>query len=387
MTEEQINNLKKGETLEVTQPDGTVIIIEGNPCVRCGKNIVGEIVEVDEGAFHPGCFTCAECGCNLLEEEDYCEDDGEVFCSDCYKNLCGPRCYYCKQPIEDTAIEFNNRKYHPNHFGCFVCKAALKGKPYKDIGGEPYCQECARKKVEQEKQKDLCFKCGEPIIGDYIIVNGMKCHPEHFKCAICQSEFTGGSSIEYLGKRYCLACYKKVSASICEKCKKPISGRSVQACGFMYHPECLTCTECDLPLTGVSFLEHDGKPYCNFHYYKLFGQVCEKCGKVVHSGEGVIVGDKTFHKECFVCSQCNKLMDPKKTKIYENNPICVSCYNKLPGDVRYAIEEEEREAKRLEEKRKKEQKKQQKEEAKAAKKKEKEIEAQLKKAKKAEKKK
>ena len=51
---------------------------------------------------------------NRLYVEDYCEDDGEVFCSDCYKDIAGPRCYYCKQVINDTAIQFHNRKYHPH---------------------------------------------------------------------------------------------------------------------------------------------------------------------------------------------------------------------------------------------------------------------------------
>ena len=382
MTQEQIENLKKGETLEITQADGSVIIIEGNPCVRCGKNIMGEIVEVDEGAFHPDCFTCAECECSLLDEEDYCEEDGEVFCSDCFKEIAGPRCYYCKQVISESAIQFHNRKYHPHHFGCFMCKGMLKGKPFKDIDGEPYCPDCSKKKVEMEKAKDLCFKCKQPIVGDFILINGMKCHPEHFTCAICKAEFTGGNSIEYQGKRYCLPCYKKVSASICEKCKRPIDGRSVQACGFLYHPECLACTECNTPLTGNTFFEHDGKPYCNFHYYRLFGEVCESCQEVIKSGEGVQVGGRNYHKKCFKCTTCQKMLDPKKTKVYENNPICLHCYNKLPSDVRWQIEEEEREAERIEEKRKKEEKKQKKEEEKAAKKKEKEIQKQLKKQKK-----
>ncbi|ELP84900.1 LIM domain containing protein unc-97, putative [Entamoeba invadens IP1] len=379
MTEEQIANLKKGETLEIPQADGTVMIIEGNPCTKCNKNIVGEIVDVDEGVFHPACFVCSNCGCSLLDEE-YLEDEGELYCDDCYKECCGPRCYYCKQPIEDQAIQFNNRKYHTNHFGCFVCKTNLKGKQYKDVDGEPYCVDCAKKKEEKEKQKDLCFKCKEPIIGDFILVNGMKCHPFHYQCAICHAEFTGGSSIEFSGKRYCINCYKLVSAMVCEKCKKPIEGRSIQACGYMYHPDCLTCTECDAPLTKSSFFEHEGKPYCEFHFYRMFGDVCAKCGEPVKNNEGVHVGDKCFHHKCFVCSQCSKPMDPKKTKIYDNNPICMSCYNKLPGDVKYEIEEVEREQKRVEEKRKDNVKKQEKMDKKAEKKKEKEMAAQVKKA-------
>ncbi|KAL7718271.1 LIM domain-containing protein unc-97 [Entamoeba marina] len=382
MTEEQINNLKKGETLEIPQPDGTVIIIEGNPCVRCQKNIVGELVETDEGPYHPECFTCAECECDLLQEEDYCEEDGEVYCSDCHTELFEARCYYCKQPIEDTAIQFNNRKYHPHHFGCCQCKLILKGKPYKDIDGEPHCLDCAAKKAEEEKMKDLCFICKEPIIGDYVLVNGMKCHSEHYKCSICNAEFSGGNSIEYLGKRYCLPCYRKVSLTFCEKCKHPIEGRSIQACGFLFHVDCFRCTECDLPLTGSTFFRKDGKPYCNYHFYRLFGKVCEKCGEVIEGDDGYQIKEKFYHKKCFVCSQCNKKLDPKKTKVYEGNPICLSCYNRLPGDVKYALDQEEYEQERIEGKRKRETKKENKEDLKAQKKREKEIKKQLKEAKK-----
>ena len=39
------------------------------------------------------------------------------------------------------------------------------------------------------------------------------------------------------------------------------------------------------------------------------GASCPVCGKTVYFAEEVVAEGKKFHKSCFKCSECNKLLD------------------------------------------------------------------------------
>ena len=39
------------------------------------------------------------------------------------------------------------------------------------------------------------------------------------------------------------------------------------------------------------------------------GASCPVCGKTVYFAEEVVAEGKKFHKRCFKCSECNKLLD------------------------------------------------------------------------------
>ena len=131
------------------------------------------------------------------------EEGGKIYCQEDYLELFGTKCHGCKRPIEDACIRFLDRAYHPNHFVCAECGIGLLGKEYKDDEGDPFCLKCKAIRVRVRATKnDLCARCKKPILGEYIILNGQKIHPEHYRCESCGTEFLGGNAKEYDGKNY-----------------------------------------------------------------------------------------------------------------------------------------------------------------------------------------
>ena len=344
-------------------PDGAKLTFNGPACFACGNEIIGKFYSASGNKYHPECFVCCVCGCEINETTGFGEDqNGKIYCENDFNELNAPRCEVCKRPIVDTCIKIGERVWHPDHFVCTSCGARLRGKPYREDEGFPYCPPC--KELRNKKKAntgELCAQCKKPITGEYIILNGQKIHIEHFRCEICHSEFLGGNFREYENKRICLDCFAKVAKTICFKCKKPIIGRTVTALGNVYHPECFCCTVCGDLFAKGSYYEHDGLPYCFFHYNQLFGKVCCICDKVIASG-AINFAEKFYHEGCFKCHGCNCQLNLKShVSAVDDRPMCTKCFDKLPKEVRDRVIKRKKE----EEKRAKEQKKLEKAEAKA----------------------
>jgi len=73
------------------------------------------------------------------------------------------------------------------------------------------------------------------------------------------------------GVPYCDAHYYKVVGSLCEFCKKPILGKCIVALGKRYHDNHFECTLCHKSLVGLAFKGNEGKPYCHSCEIQLFG--------------------------------------------------------------------------------------------------------------------
>jgi hypothetical protein len=195
----------------------------------------------------------------------------------------------------------------------------------------------------------------------------------------------------------------------------------------VWHPEHFCCAHCHAPFAGSEFFEKDGLPYCEEHYKQLFGRPCSKCdlvrvSSVPHSiigGEirkctfahaltradhhhhhdhdrlvqpvttnGVEALGKTWHREHFMCQNCDVLLDPMgricSSEGYSRSlphtpspgwkvadpcetviifvvirkPLCKKCYLRLPSKMRAQMEKqrmhEAKEAQRLKKEREKE---------------------------------
>lgn len=317
-------------------PNGQVLKFSGPPCAGCGEMIIGAVVNAMEKQWHAEHFVCAQCG-RPFPGGNFLEQDGRPYCEDDYNELFGPKCAFCMKPITDTCINAVGRVYHPDHFYCSSCGTELRGKPYKEHEGEPFCVACkAAKTTVIEPSMGICGKCKKPIIGEYITLHGQRMHPEHFRCEECNCEFKGGNCHEYEGHLYCYPDYLKLLKSICAHCRKPIVGRSVTALGRVWHPEHFLCFACKEPFGGSTFYEKDGHAYCEPHYLQNFGKVCHKCNKPIPD-DGIVALGKHYHRDHFVCSGCDKPLG-KEIMDFESKPFCRKCYEKLPKDVRKRIE-------------------------------------------------
>jgi len=62
---------------------------------------------------------------------------------------------------------------------------------------------------------------------------------------------------------------------------------------------------------------------------------CAKCLKSVYAAEEVRAANKTFHKLCFKCTSCNKLLETNILTEHQGDLFCRSCYAKHYGPKGY----------------------------------------------------
>jgi hypothetical protein len=96
----------------------------------------------------------------------------------------------------------------------------------------------------------------------------------------------------------------------CHKCKRIVNQKSVNAQGYLFHPECFTCTECKKKIKD-SFNFQDKNFYHAECFQKKFRMFCAKCHKAL-SGEYVTLKGLKYHDSCYKtfiqlkCSICSK---------------------------------------------------------------------------------
>jgi hypothetical protein len=118
---------------------------------------------------------------------------------------------------------------------------------------------------------------------------------------------------------------------LCPGCKETIHGGAViEALGHKWHRDCFACQAegCGKSLRGVPYQEHGGMPYCKDCYYSRFGSICHGCGEKIHGGVLKASGH-TWHKECFVCSNCHGPLESRYAT-HDGKPVCAGC-NMAPG--------------------------------------------------------
>lgn len=62
---------------------------------------------------------------------------------------------------------------------------------------------------------------------------------------------------------------------------------------------------------------------------------CAKCTKSVYKAEETRGANQIFHKLCFKCAACNKLLEPNIVTEHQNDLYCRSCYGKNFGPKGY----------------------------------------------------
>ncbi len=64
---------------------------------------------------------------------------------------------------------------------------------------------------------------------------------------------------------------------VCAACNKQILAKVVNALGRQWHPEHFTCAVCETELGQVTYYETNGRPYCEKDYHELFAPRCAYC--------------------------------------------------------------------------------------------------------------
>jgi len=157
-------------------------------CDRCMEplSLYGGDVELgDKAAFHRNCFTCEDCGKDLMGEK-LMVADGKWLCWDSFNRMFQSACPVCKLNItgERARVGKDGVAYHLPCFNCTTCGEKLvengKVKEFLDLDGKPYCP----KDFEAVRDK-CCSACKMTVAEEDRVKPGSKFHKKCFHCAVC----------------------------------------------------------------------------------------------------------------------------------------------------------------------------------------------------------
>lgn len=171
-----------------------------------------------------------------------------------------------------------------------------------------------------------CAHCNQPIMDRCVTAMNRKWHVQCFVCTQCTQPFDG-TFLERDGRPYCERCFYSVFAPRCRACNQPVMGDCINALGSQWHPEHFTCQFCHKAFTGT-FFEYEGLPYCEVHYYQQMGTTCGSCNQPI-TGASVDAMGKKFHPEHFTCTFCMNPLAGGAFSEKNAKPYCKPCYSKL----------------------------------------------------------
>ncbi|KAF2879450.1 hypothetical protein ILUMI_26730, partial [Ignelater luminosus] len=170
----------------------------------------------------------------------------------------------------------------------------------------------------------FCAVCNKSVEGRILTALGRTYHPEHFTCAKCKEPIKDSKFQQHDGEPYCEADYTKLFLKNCYACKQPIKQKIIKALGVEWHEEHFVCTICKKSLAGSSFLEKDGQPYCTTDYYDKFADRCVACKQPI-TQQAIIALDGKWHQSCFICYKCKTPVIEDTFAVQNGNPICTKC--------------------------------------------------------------
>eukprot|EP01097_Dermamoeba_algensis_P005128 TRINITY_DN3264_c0_g1_i1.p1 TRINITY_DN3264_c0_g1~~TRINITY_DN3264_c0_g1_i1.p1 ORF type:complete len:489 (-),score=103.65 TRINITY_DN3264_c0_g1_i1:399-1865(-) len=247
-------------------------------------------------------------------------------------------CGGCGEGIVGPVAKAMNKTWHPGCFKCSKCAGTLQG-GFLEGDGKPFCQPCATK--HQEEQRQARDRENERRVQEQF--QRQQQAPAAVSAAVSPSVVCGncskgiiGSYTEFKGRPFCDSCAQDIQAQMqresssgvkCAACSKTIADRYVTAMNQHYHPECLVCCACKLPLPK-DFKIKEKKFYCQNDYDRLFGvSICAGCGERI-SGKYSLWEDAKYHPHCFVCQGCHNPFTSDQTfqKAFDDKFYCEECF-------------------------------------------------------------
>lgn len=115
----------------------------------------------------------------------------------------------------------------------------------------------------------------------------------------------------------------------CSGCNEKLVGEVIRVGeSDHFHVDCFKCAKCKEPLASAGFFARGSSYYCSKDYHELFGTRCIVCSNFIE-GEGFTVQGKSYHTQCFRCSQCEGNFNSGSRVLFDNGkPVCETCRNK-----------------------------------------------------------
>ncbi|KAL3422792.1 LIM1 domain-containing protein [Phlyctema vagabunda] len=105
------------------------------------------------------------------------------------------------------------------------------------------------------------------------------------------------------------------SKGSCKHCLLPIKSgqKSVSSADGRltgrYHKTCFCCTTCLEPFSTSTFYVINDAPYCEQHYHKLNGSLCNTCDKGIEGQYLESERRQKFHPRCLTCADCRRTLN------------------------------------------------------------------------------
>uniref|UniRef100_A0A2I9LPF9 PDZ and LIM protein Zasp isoform X3 n=1 Tax=Centruroides hentzi TaxID=88313 RepID=A0A2I9LPF9_9SCOR len=175
-----------------------------------------------------------------------------------------PICAACASPIRGPFIMALSKSWCPDHFLCTnsVCRQPLQDIGFVEDQGQLYCENCYEAYLAP-----VCAKCNKRIKEECLIALDKHWHTDCFICAYCNKPFGNDSFFLEDGLPYCEKDWNELFTTKCVGCGFPIEAgdRWVEALNNNYHSQCFKCTICHKNLEGQSFYAKAGRPICKAH--------------------------------------------------------------------------------------------------------------------------
>lgn len=111
-------------------------------CAECGNAVHGPFVRALHQVYHTDCFRCKDCREVVAQKFFPIEEDGGLYplCVRDYFGRIGLICAKCDQALRSKYITACGKKFHVEHFSCYVCDKVFGASDwYYEHGGNAYC--------------------------------------------------------------------------------------------------------------------------------------------------------------------------------------------------------------------------------------------------------
>lgn len=190
---------------------------------------------------------------------------------------------------------------------------------YKD---QTLCSSCYSTNYQKS-----CNACGRAIDSgrSRLEYNGNYWHEECFKCKTCNKEIGTSGFVPKDSDFYCPPCFQNAFSKRCAGCGEPLLEGGVLYSGQTWHKDCFSCHYCHRSLAANAFSVRDGFRYCMECYGRFYAKQCEICMKPIVGGEYYTLDESNFHKDCFLCSRCQRSLASEGFVREGMELLCASC--------------------------------------------------------------
>lgn len=190
---------------------------------------------------------------------------------------------------------------------------------------------------------DRCGGCARALEGEIVVVEGLKFHPECFRCDRCERpirgayvkrDSEGGGDAQFLHPECARA-----ALPLCDQCGRPIEDAFIQDGEARYHESCyrehvaLRCARCRTPIEGPYYTQ-EGRPYCAACFAAYVAPRCVVCGEAILDREYPLnFWKEACHTACSPrmreCDVCDHAIEGKRgarsRQLPDGRSICTSC--------------------------------------------------------------